>query len=117
MPAKTRKLRIETAEVFEPLLQPARYKAAWGGRGSGKSYFFATAAVEACLMKHGTSVVCIREVQRVLAQSSKKFVDDTIRAHELEDQFEIQDGRLAQSSASSYSPVVTVDGGMTTGCL
>jgi phage terminase large subunit len=42
------------------------------------------------LLKYGTSVVCIREVQRVLAQSSKKLVDDTIRAHELQDQFEIQ---------------------------
>jgi phage terminase large subunit len=41
----------------------------------------------------GTSVICIREVQRVLAQSSKKLVDDTIRAHELEDQFEIQADR------------------------
>jgi hypothetical protein len=29
-------LKIHTAEVFEPLLQPSRYKGAWGGRGSGK---------------------------------------------------------------------------------
>ena len=29
-------LKIPTARVFEPLLQPARYKAAFGGRGSGK---------------------------------------------------------------------------------
>jgi hypothetical protein len=29
-------LRIPTARVFEPLLAPARYKAAFGGRGSGK---------------------------------------------------------------------------------
>lgn len=29
-------LRIMTAKVFEPLLVPARYKAAFGGRGSGK---------------------------------------------------------------------------------
>jgi phage terminase large subunit len=30
------KLRIETARVFQPLLSPARYKVAHGGRGSGK---------------------------------------------------------------------------------
>lgn len=30
-------LRIPTAKVFEPLLQPARYKGVYGGRGSGKS--------------------------------------------------------------------------------
>jgi hypothetical protein len=29
-------LKIPTAKVFEPLLQPARYKGVFGGRGSGK---------------------------------------------------------------------------------
>ena len=29
-------LKIPTAKVFEPLLAPARYKGAYGGRGSGK---------------------------------------------------------------------------------
>jgi len=29
-------LKIPTAKVFEPLLGPARYKALYGGRGSGK---------------------------------------------------------------------------------
>ena len=29
-------LKIPTAKVFEPLLKPNRYKAIWGGRGSGK---------------------------------------------------------------------------------
>jgi hypothetical protein len=31
----TGKLSLETAEVFDPLLQPSRYKGAYGGRGSG----------------------------------------------------------------------------------
>ena len=29
-------LQIPTAKAFEPLLAPARYRAAFGGRGSGK---------------------------------------------------------------------------------
>jgi hypothetical protein len=29
-------LKIPTAKVFEPLLEPARYKGGYGGRGSGK---------------------------------------------------------------------------------
>jgi hypothetical protein len=29
-------LRIQTAKAFEPLLAAARYKGAFGGRGSGK---------------------------------------------------------------------------------
>jgi hypothetical protein len=27
-------LKVRTAPVYEPLLQPARYKGAWGGRGT-----------------------------------------------------------------------------------
>ena len=33
---KSRTLKIPPARIFEPLLSPARYKAAFGGRGSGK---------------------------------------------------------------------------------
>jgi hypothetical protein len=39
-------LKIRSAPVFEPLLKPARYKGACGGRGSGKSHFFAGLVVE-----------------------------------------------------------------------
>jgi phage terminase large subunit len=39
-------LRIPTARVFETLLEPARDKGAWGGRGSGKSHFFAGLMIE-----------------------------------------------------------------------
>src|SRR5436190_1179686 len=42
-PLEGTKLRIQTARVFKPLLTPARYKGAYGGRGSGKSHFFAEA--------------------------------------------------------------------------
>lgn len=80
-----RSLRIETAAVFEPLLQHARYKGAWGGRGGGKSHFFAGRLVEDSLAEPGESggeglrTVCIREVQRDLAQSSKALIESKIR--------------------------------------
>ena len=35
-------LKIPTARVFEPLLRPARYKAVFGGRGSGKCILWDT---------------------------------------------------------------------------
>lgn len=72
-------LRIETAPVFEPLLQPARYKGAWGGRGSGKSHFFAELLIEECLAVKGTRAVSIREVQKSLKESSKRLVEDKLR--------------------------------------
>lgn len=71
-------LQIPTAKVFEPLLQPARYKGAHGGRGSGKSHFFGEMLVEDCLRERGMLAVCIREVQKTLAQSSKRLIEAKI---------------------------------------
>jgi phage terminase large subunit len=73
-------LVMQTAEVFEPLLAPSRYKGAWGGRGSGKSHFFAEKLIEDCLAEPGESgegmrAVCIREMQKDLAQSSKLLIE------------------------------------------
>ena len=74
-------LQIETAEVYEPLLEPARYKGAWGGRGSGKSHFFAGLLIEDSLAAPGNGggeglrSICIREVQKDLAQSSKALLE------------------------------------------
>lgn len=78
-------LKIPTAEVFEPLLAPARYKGAWGGRGSGKSHYFAGALIEDSVIEPGQSAgqgllsVCIREVQRDLSQSSKLLLEQKLR--------------------------------------
>ena len=60
---------MEVARVFRPLLNPSRYKGAYGGRGSGKSHFFAELLIEDCLVQRGMLAVCIREAQRTLAQS------------------------------------------------
>ena len=81
-------LRIPTAEAFEPLLAPARYKGAYGGRGSGKSHFFGGLLVEDCLAEPGNSgegmrAVCIREVQKDLAQSSKALIELKLRENGL----------------------------------
>lgn len=77
-------LRIDTAEVFEPLLAPSRYKGAWGGRGSGKSHFFGGLLIEDALaapgeLGEGLRAVCIREVQKDLAQSSKALIEGKLR--------------------------------------
>ena len=76
-------LKIRTARVFQPLLKPSRYKAAWGGRGSGKSHFFGEELIKDCLKEPGDSgqgmrAVCIREVQQDLAQSSKLLIESKL---------------------------------------
>jgi phage terminase large subunit len=83
-----RTLQLKTAEVFEPLLAPSRYKGIWGGRGSGKSHFLAEKLMEDCLAEPGETgeglrSVCIREVQKDLAQSSKLLIETKLSAYGL----------------------------------
>lgn len=86
-------LTIETPEVFLPLLTPARYKGAWGGRGSGKSHFFAELLVERCLQDK-IDAVCVREVQQSLNQSVKKLIEYKIQQMGVASQFEILYDRI-----------------------
>lgn len=85
--AKT--LEIQTPRWLLPLLEPARYKGAHGGRGSGKSHAFAELLVERCIMGR-TDAVCIREVQKSLAQSVKRLVEAKIEAMGVGHLFDVQ---------------------------
>ena len=60
--AAARALRIDTPRVFLPLLVPARYKGAYGGRGSGKSHFFAELLIKDCLCERGMLAVSAHEM-------------------------------------------------------
>jgi phage terminase large subunit len=86
-------LVIETPRVFLPLLAPARYKGVKGGRGSGKSHFFAEAMIEAHIVGDGDSV-CIRENQKSLDQSVKKLLESKIVNLNAGAYFEVQDQRI-----------------------
>jgi phage terminase large subunit len=73
-------LTIETARVFLPLLTPARDKGAWGGRGSGKSHFFAGLMVEDAVRfpgeaGEGLRAICGREIQKSLKDSAKHLIE------------------------------------------
>jgi len=70
------------------LLGASRYKGAFGGRGSGKSHFFAELAIERSIMAR-TDIVCIREVQQTLAQSVKKLLELKIEGMGLGPRFNI----------------------------
>jgi Phage Tail Collar Domain/Phage terminase large subunit len=88
-------LKIPTAKIFEPLLQGARYKAVYGGRGSGKSHFFGELLVETCQAERGTLAVCIREAQRTLAQSSKRLIESKIATLGLGHGFKVFSDKIA----------------------
>lgn len=92
-------LSIPTAEVYEPLLQPSRYKAAHGGRGSGKSHFFAGLCVELCYSSPAR-IVCIREVQNSLKESVRQLIIDKIQSFGLGEFFEVLEAEIRGRNGS-----------------
>lgn len=95
-----RTLRPKVARVFLPLLAPRRYKGAKGGRGSGKSHFFAELAVMTAISSHNR-ILCAREIQNSIDDSVKQLIEDKIDAHGLRDQFKITDTEIVYPAKDS----------------
>lgn len=81
---------IPTPAWARPLLQDARYKAAFGGRGSGKSWFFASLVIDNHIRDSNFRTVCIREVQKSLNQSVKRLLEQSIESLGVGHLFDVQ---------------------------
>jgi phage terminase large subunit len=86
-------LVLETPAVFEPLLAPARYKAAHGGRGSGKSHFFGELWLDENVSGK-YDCVCLRETLKSLEFSVKKLLESKIETYNAGAYFDVQDRRI-----------------------
>ena len=84
-------LKIETPRWALPLLKPARYKGAHGGRGSGKSHCFAEMMIESHIIDPKSRSVCVREVQKSLSQSVKRLLEMKIEQMNAGAYFEVQE--------------------------
>ncbi len=82
-------IELLTPEWTEPLFCDKRYKGARGGRGSGKSHFFAEKMIEDLVTNPDKSAVCVREIQKSLQYSSKKLLENKIEALGVSHYFEI----------------------------
>jgi phage terminase large subunit len=71
------KADIEVLRAFYPLHQPATHKAVYGGRASGKSHWAATY----CILR----ILCCREIQHTLRDSSEQLIWDKIKELGLDD--------------------------------
>jgi len=87
-------LKIKTPRWFKPFLHPSRYKGAYGGRGSGKSHAFAEAMIEAHVMDPKRRSVCVREIQKSLAQSVKRLLELKIEQLGVQSYFEVQEFQI-----------------------
>jgi phage terminase large subunit len=83
-------LRPVIGPVFEPLCKPSRYKGAYGGRGSGKSQFFADWMILRALAQPGFRALCCREVQKSLKESAKRLLEQKIEDRGLGHLFDVQ---------------------------
>lgn len=77
-----------------PLDAKARYKAAYGGRGSGKSHEFAERLVELCVQRPSLRAVGIREVQDSIDMSVKALIEAKIIALGVSDQFDVRANKI-----------------------
>lgn len=91
---------IETPRWALPFLQPARYKAIHGGRGSGKSHFVGEYIIEAHILNQNESTVCVREVQKTLDQSVKRLLEQKIEKLNAGYYFEVQDAKIKSRNGS-----------------
>ena len=64
------------------LFLPSRYKVAYGGRGSGKSWAFARALLTLGAQEQ-TRIICAREVQKSIKESVHRLLSDQISAMNL----------------------------------
>jgi len=95
----------ETVARFPPklkfLFEPARYKAARGGRGSGKSWGFARALLIIGAQKP-TRVLCTREVQKSIQQSVHQLLEDQVAALGLSSFYEVLTHEIRGKNGTSF---------------
>lgn len=84
-------INVDYPRIFTPLFKDRRYKGIYGGRGSGKSQFFALLMVVESLKRPQFKAVCIREIQKSIKLSARQNIVDCIERLGLTDLFEIQE--------------------------
>ena len=93
-PTKSTGNSISLSKAFKELLPPSRYKIYWGGRGSGKSWAFATALL---LLGAGTKpkrILCAREIQRSIRDSVHSLLVDRIKSLGLHNFYQVQQNEI-----------------------
>ena len=84
------------------LFQPHRYKVAYGGRGSGKSWSMARALLVKAASET-TRVLCAREIQRSIKQSVHTLLNDQIQSLGLGAFYEVLETEIRGLNGSTFS--------------
>jgi phage terminase large subunit len=84
-------LQINVPAALKPLEEfDGRFFGAFGGRGSGKSHYFARRLIRRCVRDPSTRAVCLREIQASLRESVKALIEALIVRYRLQKYFDVQ---------------------------
>ena len=84
------------------LFEPHRYKVAYGGRGSGKSWSMARALLIKAA-NEPTRVLCAREIQKSIKQSVHTLLNDQIQSLGLGAFYEVLESEIRGINGSTFS--------------
>lgn len=79
--------------AFRKFQKSCRYKVAYGGRGSGKSWTIARLLIEISRLMP-VRILCARELQNSISDSVIQLLVDTIERHKYTSEFDVQRNRI-----------------------
>lgn len=93
---------IQMPEWAEYLFEPARYKVAHGGRGSGKSWAYAMALLIIGSQQQ-KRIICAREVQKSIKESVHRLLSDQIQAMGLGSFYDVLETEIRGKNGTTFS--------------
>lgn len=94
-------IKLQIPEKFEGFfVKPARYRVAYGGRGSTKSWTFSQMLIIKS-MERKRRILCARELQKSIKDSSHKLLIDTIERMGVQREFEIGEAFIRHKATGS----------------
>jgi phage terminase large subunit len=97
----TDKIRLQIADPFQFLTKKARYKVAYGGRGSGKSWNVARTLLILAGVRP-LRVLCARELQVSIRDSVHRLLADQIEAMGLDSFYQVKDKEIVARNGSMF---------------
>lgn len=96
-------MHVDTSipEKLAPLFEPKRYKILHGGRGGGKSVTIGKALLIQGLQRK-MRILCTREVQKSLADSVIKLLDDLIDEMGLREFYDVQKNTIKGTNGTEF---------------
>ena len=92
----------QVPKALQPFALPRRYKIAYGGRGSGKSWSVARLLIARSAVET-VRVLCARETQKSIQESVLRLLKDQIGVMGLDQFFDVQETRILGVNGSEFS--------------